>query len=510
MISFTFIKKISEINWSRYGKWTTPLLMDTMISEALAKPYLSEIGLNIKLKRHLIVDGEYYWDDAEYKNIQNIFYNAIKKNPVNFFTRFYKFSNQITNENLTKIKKLTKIRLAELNNAELIEIFDKWTNLVMPLMNLNTSLMVLDDVAEPIVREKIGKMSGKREGGLLIVELMPPKKIANVIKEEDHLLEIAGEINKNKELKNAFRINNSKEIEFLLKRNYSRIYQKVLIHCEKYCWLSAIDWWGKPFDIEYYVQRLKKYLKFDPGKALKEKRQARLKKEKNITKKLKELKSDREFSKLISVLRDLIDLKQEQWDAVSISNYLARPLFKETGERINLCHEEILQSSVHEIIGLLRRKKAINRSLYKNRIKHRMVIHYNKIKKIIDGENVVKIKKHLFKIEKILQKNELSGQVSYPGIVRGKVSLISTIESIHKMHEGEILVCPMTNPDYMPAVHKAKAIITDEGGILCHAAIISRELKIPCIIGTKIATKVLHDGDLVEVDADKGVVRLIK
>ena len=59
------------------------------------------------------------------------------------------------------------------------------------------------------------------------------------------------------------------------------------------------------------------------------------------------------------------------------------------------------------------------------------------------------------------------------------------------------------------AMKKASAIITDEGGIICHAAIASRELKKPCIIGTKIATKILKDGDLVEVDADNGIVGIL-
>jgi len=62
----------------------------------------------------------------------------------------------------------------------------------------------------------------------------------------------------------------------------------------------------------------------------------------------------------------------------------------------------------------------------------------------------------------------------------------------------------------MPAIKKASAIVTNVGGITCHAAIVSRELKIPCIIGTKIATKVLKDGDLVEVDAQKGIVKILK
>ena len=72
------------------------------------------------------------------------------------------------------------------------------------------------------------------------------------------------------------------------------------------------------------------------------------------------------------------------------------------------------------------------------------------------------------------------------------------------------MVSPMTTPNYLAAMKKAAAFITDEGGITCHAAIVARELKKPCLIGTKIATKVLRDGDLVEVDAGRGVVKILK
>ena len=75
------------------------------------------------------------------------------------------------------------------------------------------------------------------------------------------------------------------------------------------------------------------------------------------------------------------------------------------------------------------------------------------------------------------------------------------------MKDGEILVAPMTSPDYIVAMRKASAIVTDVGGLMSHAAIISRELGIPCIVGTKIATQVLKDGDLVEVDANKGIIK---
>jgi len=97
-----------------------------------------------------------------------------------------------------------------------------------------------------------------------------------------------------------------------------------------------------------------------------------------------------------------------------------------------------------------------------------------------------------------------------PGKVRGIAKIVSGKDQLNKIKKRDILVASMTTPDFVIAMEKASAFVTDEGGILCHAAIISREMGKPCIIGTNIATKILKDGDLIEVDANKGVVRIIK
>ena len=76
--------------------------------------------------------------------------------------------------------------------------------------------------------------------------------------------------------------------------------------------------------------------------------------------------------------------------------------------------------------------------------------------------------------------------------------------------KGDILITGMTRPEYIPLMKLAKAVVTNEGGITSHAAVVSRELGIPCIIATKIATQVFKDGDTVEVDGEKGVVRKIR
>lgn len=105
------------------------------------------------------------------------------------------------------------------------------------------------------------------------------------------------------------------------------------------------------------------------------------------------------------------------------------------------------------------------------------------------------------------QSDTVRGTVACKGFVRGRVRLVLKRSDVPLLKDDEILVSSMTVPDFLPAMRKAAAIVTDEGGVTCHAAIVSRELDKPCIIGTKIATKLFKDGDLVEVDAVNGVVK---
>ncbi|HUW21696.1 MAG TPA: PEP-utilizing enzyme [Candidatus Bathyarchaeia archaeon] len=102
---------------------------------------------------------------------------------------------------------------------------------------------------------------------------------------------------------------------------------------------------------------------------------------------------------------------------------------------------------------------------------------------------------------------EFTGIVASKGKVKGIANVILNPEITKKFEKGEILVTTMTSPKFTIFYKKTSAIVTDGGGALCHAAIVAREMKIPCIVGTKIATKVLKDGDYVEFDAITGTVR---
>ncbi len=102
----------------------------------------------------------------------------------------------------------------------------------------------------------------------------------------------------------------------------------------------------------------------------------------------------------------------------------------------------------------------------------------------------------------------LEGTPASPGFATGPVKVLKSAKEISKIRKGDILVAPMTSPDFVPAMKKALAIVTDEGGATSHAAIVSRELGIPCVVGTKIATKTLIEGMHVSVDGSEGQIFL--
>jgi phosphoenolpyruvate synthase/pyruvate phosphate dikinase len=116
----------------------------------------------------------------------------------------------------------------------------------------------------------------------------------------------------------------------------------------------------------------------------------------------------------------------------------------------------------------------------------------------------------IFPIEKE-RPGELKGLGASSGKIKGRVKICSWVEDAKKkIKKGEILVCPKTDPSWMPILVKVSGIITETGGLLSHAAIVSRELKIPCIVGVRDVFKKLRDGNLIEMDGEKGEIKILE
>ena len=192
--------------------------------------------------------------------------------------------------------------------------------------------------------------------------------------------------------------------------------------------------------------------------------------------------------------------------AFSFLNRLAEKISREK----KMDKKYLMYLTVNECLGYLRGKKLPAKSVLAKRREFSVWIPKDvfRTKVLIGQEAKEYAKKHLvLKEEKIKAVSEIEGKVAFPGKVVGRVRIINGVNEIGKIKKGEIMVSIQTMPELLPAMNKAVAFVTDIGGITSHAAIVAREMKKPCVIGTRIGTKILKDGDRVEVDATKGVVR---
>ena len=112
--------------------------------------------------------------------------------------------------------------------------------------------------------------------------------------------------------------------------------------------------------------------------------------------------------------------------------------------------------------------------------------------------------------ESLMKIKKIKGIVAQKGNYKGKVYLVKDFRNLKNVKKGIVLVVSQTRPQFNKFIKQAGAIITDEGGMLCHASMLAREFKIPCIVGTRIATKVLKTGNIVEIDSKKGLIRIIE
>jgi len=133
--------------------------------------------------------------------------------------------------------------------------------------------------------------------------------------------------------------------------------------------------------------------------------------------------------------------------------------------------------------------------------KHRLyVVQTRPITTIVSNQKTLDSQKN------ISQKPDLIGEAASPGTATGVVVIINDVKNINRAQKGQILVTQMTSPDFVPAMKKVNGIITDKGGQTSHAAIVSRELGVPCVVGTKNATKTLKEGDIVTLNGTTGQI----
>jgi len=184
--------------------------------------------------------------------------------------------------------------------------------------------------------------------------------------------------------------------------------------------------------------------------------------------------------------------------------YVVLPFFDALGKRLGVTRKEIAYFTHDELIAALEGKTPVSLDIVNAR-KKEFLMYWQDDQIVIttNKKSIGEFEQHF--IEE--SQKEIKGVIASRGIVKGTVKIIRGVQDLNKVAAGDILVAITTHPNYVPAMHRASAFVTDEGGLTSHAAIVSREMKKPCIVGAKTATQQLRDGDLVEVDANNGIVR---
>jgi phosphoenolpyruvate synthase/pyruvate phosphate dikinase len=462
--------------------------------------------LPIKLENNNIT---FYYLPSNWKLAHQALVEKVKKNP-EFLRTIFKKTDELGGRQIKYTQKIGK-DIENKSDKTLNDYYQKYVQYNTEFYSYGALIPILDFNHTTFLSDEVNRILKEKKAGKYLETLTIPLKNTFVRKQDLALLKILTKLKKSKVLLTKFKSLQAGELVLFLKEKYPDFFNLIKRHTKKYCWVYYV-YQGPAVDEIYFIEILQYFIKkrINPIKELenssKNLKNARLKQGK-ILKRLSLSSYERQ---IIELTRDALFYKPYRRELQSWSYYNMEVILREIAKRLFLSLKQVRMMLPDEIRDALLKNKLDIKTINE---RMNLVIYGIIDNKIfcLTGTKARKFVQNNIKKKRINKKiKEINGSIAFKGKVRGRVKLINSIEDIPKMEDNDILVSFATSPNLMPAIRKAKAIITNEGGLTCHAAIVSRELRIPCIIGTKIATKVLKDGDRVEVDANKGMVKIIK
>ncbi|MBI2136104.1 hypothetical protein HYU06_03465 [Candidatus Woesearchaeota archaeon] len=408
--------------------------------------------------------------------------------------------NKIINDaqqSAAKVKQLGLARLSKLSNNGLYDLYADLREKTEKFHALSMEIDAVDIELENQLRARIAKLVGiKREQNEAYAIMTTAAELSYPKKEELLYYKLVLDFQKNKKPGNEKAREINKELLTKLLDEY---------------WWTELNWRAGNIrtveNIKKGVNDIIKQTK-DINKHIKQLEKYRAE---TLNGKEKYLK-DKELAVLNDIFEAYALLHDKRKETQLKTTYSIYLILEELAARFKIKVEYLELYMPEKILALI--KSEGKNKLDENETTARLgcvtiIIENKKITSAI-GKEALSVKEKEFSAD-IQGIRDFSGLPASLGKAVGKVKIaLSAADALSKIEKGDILVTGMTMPDFLPAMKKAAAIITNEGGATCHAAIISREFNIPCTVGTKIATKVLRDGMLVEVNANHGVVKIIK
>lgn len=405
---------------------------------------------------------------------------------------------------------LEKTDLSKLDDKKLInlflKIFEIYTKRQTSSSLIDSFALTTDQVLFTEIKKSLKENKIKRNPSRVFSLLIAPKYISFLNEASISLFKILGLIVQNENIKNLFISSPVSKIKEILAENHSWLLDLFKEHKNKYFWIKNNYITDYNLHTEDFILEAKHILLNEKNI---EKKMDEI--EKRILKNKKDLISSLHFTEelkiLLKISEDFAKWQESRKIASMKATHYLSLFLNVISSRTNYEVKELKFMLLPEIKNIFSKQKISHEEISK-RINQSVAICYKeKLQIITDPFDVKSIKDLLVKDEPYSDVSEIQGLCVCTGKIIAKCRIALSVNESNNIQEGEILIAVMTRPDYFPAMKKASAIVTDEGGVTSHAAIISRELNIPCIVGTKIATKIFRTGDMVEVDANNGTVR---
>lgn len=468
------VSGIETDNYQHFGMWKCNPFAEYFWVSWFNKDYLKKLGIDISESGVLVLNGGHFFvKKSVVKQAERFIESKINTKEIEFFDSFVNFANDLYKKSLDRSRQSLSIKndsdfvneVAEIGRDIMFPWFLGWLFCEVYESHLqdiaNKNDISSEKISEyiPLISTPLMEQQGELrslkqsliEKGIWEDLKIDPQKVINSIKQDNDLSET---------------FNN---------------------HLKKYAWIQILNFLGEDITIEHLLDQMTHL--------------------NDQEKKHEKPTVPSSFEYYTTVSSRLSYLRQTGAEYFSIYTQIVLPRLKEVASSVRLSHREILEFLPSEIIKILSQEIRSDEILAKRKDDSWCVYaDPNSNLQIVDDKEQVDtlVQKMTPKFDE--NQDVIKGQVGNKGIATGKVKVILANTEFDKMEIGDVLVTTMTTPDFVILMQKASAIVTDIGGLLCHAAIVSREINKPCVIGTKNGTQILKDGDMVEVDANKGTV----
>jgi len=432
----------------------------------------------------------YGWDDLF--SILKILRLKVRKDR-NYLDFLLKKDEEIVKNVLSFYKELDGMDISKMPDNQLYELYRKTDDKYGSILSVSHIVETFTLTTEDNIRRLVEKHFKENSREMLVI-LTAPLWHSFMSVEHNDLYKISRDIKKL----------NLRNIGKEALARYPAVYKKIESHQKRYFWKNNGYASAKILTVDDFIKEINEILKKDIDIDKKIKEFEGLRNNKKNKEAILNKIDDQELKELISINDVIFRLHDHRKELMTMSMHYIDMFLKEVGRRKNIPLNLMRYIKAEEISEVSSLKDEL-----KERRKRSVFITIPEGTYVYTGKEADEYISELNAQRRIEETSVIKGNCASKGIAVGIVKVCRGEEEISKMKEGNILVACMTQPEFGPAMKKAKAIITDEGGLTCHAAIVSRELGIPCIIGTRIATKVLKDGMKVEVDADKGIVKIL-